>query len=157
MQLRWVVSPLEKHRTRFNICRLAPSIGTGVNVCLEFGSAQLHSNAVPIDTPRVAKRVKDGPIQGSGSNSPAGMDSNKQSCKVFVGGLSWTTDDAKLRSYFDNFGSVVEAVSPSVSSMHARAASITSVHGHFCSYALHTCPLVFISACLFTCAVCQLR
>lgn len=29
--------------------------------------------------------------------------------KVFIGGLSWATDDAKLRSYFENFGSVVEA------------------------------------------------
>lgn len=33
----------------------------------------------------------------------------KQSNKVFVGGLSWTTDDAKLRSYFENFGTVLEA------------------------------------------------
>lgn len=30
--------------------------------------------------------------------------------KVFVGGLSWQTDDIKLRSYFENFGSVIEAV-----------------------------------------------
>lgn len=30
---------------------------------------------------------------------------------MFVGGLSWQTDDVKLRSYFENFGSVIEAVS----------------------------------------------
>lgn len=58
------------------------------------------------------------------------MDSNKQSCKVFVGGLSWTTDDAKLRSYFDNFGSVIEAVSPSALACMPGKQSITSVHGH---------------------------
>lgn len=34
---------------------------------------------------------------------------NKQSNKVFIGGLSWETSDAKLRSYFENFGSVLEA------------------------------------------------
>ena len=30
-------------------------------------------------------------------------------CKVFVGGLSWETDENKLRAYFENFGIVTEA------------------------------------------------
>eukprot|EP00775_Hariotina_reticulata_P008309 gene8309-8494_t len=29
--------------------------------------------------------------------------------KIFVGGLSWETNDQKLRAYFENFGSVLEA------------------------------------------------
>ena len=29
--------------------------------------------------------------------------------KIFVGGLSWATTDEKLKAYFDNWGSVVEA------------------------------------------------
>ena len=28
--------------------------------------------------------------------------------QVFVGGLSWATDDARLRQYFSNFGEVSE-------------------------------------------------
>ena len=32
-----------------------------------------------------------------------------QPTKVFCGGLSWSTDDAKLRSYFENYGAVQEA------------------------------------------------
>ncbi|GMH42273.1 hypothetical protein BSKO_10192 [Bryopsis sp. KO-2023] len=35
--------------------------------------------------------------------------SNKQDCKVFVGGLSWETSDQKLRMYFENYGNVTEA------------------------------------------------
>lgn len=35
--------------------------------------------------------------------------SNKQECKVFVGGLSWETSDQKLRMYFENYGNVTEA------------------------------------------------
>jgi hypothetical protein len=34
---------------------------------------------------------------------------DKQACKVFVGGLSYDTTDAKLRTYFMNYGKVVEA------------------------------------------------
>jgi RNA recognition motif-containing protein len=34
---------------------------------------------------------------------------SRQACKVFVGGLSWSTDDERLRSYFENFGVVVES------------------------------------------------
>ena len=30
------------------------------------------------------------------------------SLQVFVGGLSWATDDARLRAYFQNFGDVAE-------------------------------------------------
>lgn len=46
-----------------------------------------------------------------------------QATKVFIGGLSWATDDAKLRSYFENFGSVVEAVSTRTAEQHACMAS----------------------------------
>ncbi|GIL52161.1 hypothetical protein Vafri_8007 [Volvox africanus] len=35
--------------------------------------------------------------------------SDKQSAKVFIGGLSWETTGEKLRAYFENFGSVREA------------------------------------------------
>eukprot|EP00210_Caulerpa_lentillifera_P005635 g5388.t1 len=35
--------------------------------------------------------------------------SSKQECKVFVGGLSWETNDQKLRMYFENYGNVTEA------------------------------------------------
>ncbi len=28
--------------------------------------------------------------------------------KVFVGGLSWETDETRLRQYFENFGEVLE-------------------------------------------------
>lgn len=35
--------------------------------------------------------------------------SSKQANKVFIGGLSWETTDQKLRSYFENYGSVLEA------------------------------------------------
>lgn len=34
---------------------------------------------------------------------------SKQSCKVFIGGLSWDTNDTRLRTYFENFGAVKEA------------------------------------------------
>lgn len=34
---------------------------------------------------------------------------DKQHCKVFVGGLNWETTDEKLRRYFENYGTVVEA------------------------------------------------
>ena len=34
---------------------------------------------------------------------------SKQECKVFVGGLSWETNDQKLRMYFENYGNVTEA------------------------------------------------
>jgi RNA recognition motif-containing protein len=34
---------------------------------------------------------------------------SKQENKVFVGGLSWETTDQKLRAYFENYGSVLEA------------------------------------------------
>ncbi len=34
---------------------------------------------------------------------------DKQSAKVFVGGLSWETTGEKLRAYMENFGSVREA------------------------------------------------
>ncbi|PNH01168.1 hypothetical protein TSOC_012957 [Tetrabaena socialis] len=34
---------------------------------------------------------------------------DKQTCKTFVGGLSWETTGDKLRAYFENFGSVREA------------------------------------------------
>lgn len=39
----------------------------------------------------------------------ASNQSNKQECKVFVGGLSWETNDQKLRMYFENYGNVTEA------------------------------------------------
>lgn len=34
---------------------------------------------------------------------------NRQEAKIFVGGLNWSTSEEKLRSYFENFGSVQEA------------------------------------------------
>ncbi len=34
---------------------------------------------------------------------------DKQHCKVFVGGLNWETTDEKLRRYFENYGTVLEA------------------------------------------------
>lgn len=34
---------------------------------------------------------------------------NRQEAKIFVGGLNWCTSEEKLRSYFENFGSVQEA------------------------------------------------
>ena len=34
---------------------------------------------------------------------------SKQDCKVFIGGLSWETNDEKLRRYFENYGAVHEA------------------------------------------------
>lgn len=34
---------------------------------------------------------------------------NRQESKIFVGGLNWSTSEEKLRSYFENFGSVQEA------------------------------------------------
>lgn len=34
---------------------------------------------------------------------------SRQDCKVFVGGLSWETTDAKLRGFFENYGTVHEA------------------------------------------------
>ncbi|KAG2297177.1 hypothetical protein Bca52824_043846 [Brassica carinata] len=30
--------------------------------------------------------------------------------KLFIGGISWDTDEEKLREYFSNYGDVVEAV-----------------------------------------------
>jgi len=39
----------------------------------------------------------------------ASNQSSKQECKVFVGGLSWETNDQKLRMYFENYGNVTEA------------------------------------------------
>jgi RNA recognition motif-containing protein len=33
----------------------------------------------------------------------------RQSCKVFVGGLNWETDDERLKRYFENYGTVTEA------------------------------------------------
>lgn len=30
--------------------------------------------------------------------------------KLFIGGISWDTNDDRLREYFENFGEVVEAV-----------------------------------------------
>ena len=32
------------------------------------------------------------------------------SCKLFIGGLSWNTDDSSLRARFEEFGSVSDAV-----------------------------------------------
>jgi cold-inducible RNA-binding protein len=32
------------------------------------------------------------------------------SCKLFIGGLSWNTDDSSLRSHFEQFGAVADAV-----------------------------------------------
>ena len=34
---------------------------------------------------------------------------SKQDSKVFIGGLSWETNDDKLRRYFENYGAVHEA------------------------------------------------
>ena len=34
---------------------------------------------------------------------------SKQESKVFIGGLSWETNDEKLRRYFENYGAVHEA------------------------------------------------
>lgn len=34
---------------------------------------------------------------------------DRQHCKVFVGGLNWETTDEKLRRYFENYGTVLEA------------------------------------------------
>ena len=34
---------------------------------------------------------------------------SRQDCKVLVGGLSWETTDAKLRGFFENYGTVHEA------------------------------------------------
>lgn len=32
------------------------------------------------------------------------------SCKLFIGGLSWNTDDSSLRARFEEFGAVADAV-----------------------------------------------
>lgn len=32
------------------------------------------------------------------------------SCKLFIGGLSWNTDDSSLRARFEEFGTVADAV-----------------------------------------------
>ena len=37
------------------------------------------------------------------------MSEKRQTCKVFVGGLSWETTDQRLRNYFENYGAVSEA------------------------------------------------
>ena len=42
------------------------------------------------------------------SLSPSSLHLNPSQSQVFVGGLSWATDDAKLRQYFSNFGEVSE-------------------------------------------------
>lgn len=34
---------------------------------------------------------------------------SRQDSKVFIGGLSWETNDEKLRRYFENYGAVHEA------------------------------------------------
>ncbi|DBB01762.1 TPA: hypothetical protein ACH3X1_000380 [Trebouxia sp. C0004] len=39
----------------------------------------------------------------------SGLAMNRQEAKIFVGGLNWSTSEEKLRSYFENFGSVQEA------------------------------------------------
>lgn len=33
-----------------------------------------------------------------------------ETCKLFVGGISWDTNENRLREYFQNFGEVNEAV-----------------------------------------------
>lgn len=57
--------------------------------------------------------VVDTSSQGSpGQLSSASADSANQRYqdgKVFIGGLSWETNDAKLRQYFENFGAVQDA------------------------------------------------
>lgn len=33
-----------------------------------------------------------------------------ESCKLFIGGISWETSEDRLREYFQSFGEVLEAV-----------------------------------------------
>ncbi|KAK9814464.1 hypothetical protein WJX72_006412 [[Myrmecia] bisecta] len=44
-----------------------------------------------------------------GANGFAGVRFAMDSRRCFVGGLSWQTDDVRLRQYFENFGEVTEA------------------------------------------------
>jgi hypothetical protein len=53
-------------------------------------------------------------VQGPGQEMPLhhkikDPTMDKQACKVFVGDLRYDTTDAKLRTYFMNYGTVVEA------------------------------------------------
>lgn len=90
-----------------------------------------------------------------GARAASGEMDKQQSCKVFVGGLSWTTDDAKLRSYMENFGSVIEAVSPRHSHAHPeqqashlgcpQTPSRRDYHAHSCCLWDVVLPAQFVS------------
>ena len=49
------------------------------------------------------------PAAGAVRMAAAAMTCPRNDCKIFVGGLSWTTDASRLRSYFSNWGEVSDA------------------------------------------------
>lgn len=54
-----------------------------------------------------ARSARGGASSGGGRDSVAAPE---DSCKLFVGGLAWETDDFSLREAFEEFGAVDEAV-----------------------------------------------
>ena len=74
------------------------------------GSPPRQDEAGAVDKTKLTVDVTE---EGLGDSGTPGSTSTgralNQDSKIFVGGLSWETTDAKLKNYFENFAAVEEA------------------------------------------------
>lgn len=77
---------------------------------------------------------------GGGANNPAGHYYDTTFTKIFVGGLAWETQRDTMRSYFEQFGEILEAVVITEKNTgRSKGYGFVSPYLYFsCS-----CPLVF--------------
>lgn len=86
---------------------------TTPNLVQQATISQLHAGVVHRGNKAEPHTVQPGPPPPStNTNTPPTMPSSTPSSgsKIFVGGLSWETDEGSLRRYFETFGEVLDCV-----------------------------------------------
>lgn len=91
----------------------APVSGVKTSSTLNTSSRSSTASGSPPCSPSPATGSKVEENEMSGSNSTTGSESSRSmepNCKVFLGGLSWVTTEASLRSHFAKYGEIGDAV-----------------------------------------------
>lgn len=73
------------------------------------GASAEHGASTPLPTGSKIEDPSMAEVTPAPGTSAASQGQKIQDGKVFVGGLSWETTDARLRQYFENYGAVQEA------------------------------------------------